>query len=49
MVALEDLLLDVEWHHEWFKGQGYEMKAPLIFQDKHIHDHIGHERWREDA
>ena len=26
-------LLDMEWHHEWFKGQGYEMKAPLIFQD----------------
>ena len=33
MVAIEALVLDVEWHHEWFKGQGYEMKRPLIFQD----------------
>ena len=33
MVALENILLDVEWHNEWFVGQGYKMKAPLIFQD----------------
>jgi len=33
MVALEGLALDVEWHNEWYKGQGYEMELPLIFQD----------------
>jgi len=33
MVALEALVLDVEWHQEWFKGQGYELEKPLIFQD----------------
>jgi len=33
MVALEALLLDVEWHDEWFRGQGYDLKMPLIFQD----------------
>ena len=33
MVALEAIVLDIEWHHEWFKGQGYDLKAPLIFQD----------------
>ena len=32
MVALEAIVLDVEWHHEWFKRQGYDMKTPLIFQ-----------------
>jgi len=33
MVALEALVLDVEWHCEWFKGQGYELNTPIIFQD----------------
>ena len=33
IVALENILLDVEWHNEWFLGQGYKMKPPLIFQD----------------
>jgi len=33
LVALEAQLLDVEWHDEWFRGQGYDMKKPLIFQD----------------
>jgi len=33
MVALENILLDVEWHNERFVGLGYKMKAPFIFQD----------------
>jgi len=33
LVALEALLLDVEWHHEWFKGQGYDLERPLVHQD----------------
>ena len=32
MVALEGLVLDVEWHNEWYKGQGYKMDLPLIFR-----------------
>jgi len=33
LVVLEALVLDVEWHQEWFKGQGYDLDKPLIFQD----------------
>jgi len=33
LVALEALVLDVEWHQEWFKWQGYDLDKPLIFQD----------------
>jgi len=33
LVALETIVLDVEWHHEWFEGQGYMMDKPLIYQD----------------
>jgi len=33
LVALEALLLDVEWHDEWFEGQGYKLEKPLIYQD----------------
>jgi len=33
LVALEGLLLDVEWHHEWFKGQGCALERPLVHQD----------------
>ena len=33
LVALEGLLLYVEWHDEWFRGQGYDLEKPLIYQD----------------
>ena len=33
LVAVEGLLLDVEWHDEWFRGQGYDLDMPLIYQD----------------
>ena len=33
LVALEALLLDVEWHDEWFRGQGYNLEKPMIYQD----------------
>jgi len=33
LVALETIVLDVGWHHEWFEGQGYVMDKPLIYQD----------------
>jgi len=31
--ALEALLLDVEWHDERFRGHGYKLEKPMIYQD----------------
>lgn len=33
LVGLADMLLEVEYHKEWLKSQGYELKTPIIFQD----------------
>ena len=33
MVALTDMLEKVEWVHEYSKGQGYELKIPVIYED----------------
>ena len=33
LIALSDLVTDVEWHNEWFENQGYNFETPLIYQD----------------
>jgi len=33
LIALSDLVTDVEWHYEWFESQGYKLEIPIIFQD----------------
>lgn len=33
MVAMGRLVLDLEWHEECFKHQGYKLQRPLVYQD----------------
>jgi hypothetical protein len=33
LVALSDMVLDVQWHDEWYQEQGYHLERPLIYQD----------------
>ena len=33
LIALSDIILDVEWHADWFLEQGYNMGKPTVFQD----------------
>jgi hypothetical protein len=33
LVALSDMVLDVGWHDEWYREQGYQFEKPLIYQD----------------
>jgi hypothetical protein len=33
LVALSDMVLDVGWHQEWYREQGYDLEIPLVYQD----------------
>jgi hypothetical protein len=33
LVGLADMLLEIEWHQEWWMSQGYDLKTPIVYQD----------------